>query len=99
MKATNYVTGLWKFSDKVPVDQLVEVAEKWAKEDQDYIQLYVRKASKNQYAIGFMYKLPQEESGPGQHDEYFNKTSDALKRSFGNDLVGWDLASPTWIIK
>ena len=98
-KVSNYVAGLWKFSDKISTEQLEEIAQKWAAEDQNYLQLYIRKCSKNQYGIGFTHKLPNEVPTEGQHDEYFHKTSDYLKRQFGNDLVGWDLASPVWIIK
>ncbi|HZZ99446.1 MAG TPA: hypothetical protein VFK07_01920 [Candidatus Paceibacterota bacterium] len=76
---------------------MIEVAKKWA-EDPKYLQLYIRKCSKDQHGIGFMY----EYSHPpvqGQHAEYMDPVSDALKRQFGNNLVGWDVGSPTWVIK
>lgn len=95
----NYAMGMWKFNDKISIKELTEVAKRWATEDPDYLQLYVRKCSKDQYGVGFTYKLKEEKSGSGQHDEYFRQTSDFLKRKFGNDLVGWDLGSPVWIIK
>jgi len=94
----NYITGLWKFSDRISVEQLVEVAKKWA-EDPKYLQLYIRKCSKDQYGIGFMYDYSHQESSQGQNAEYMNPITDSLKRQFGNDLVGWDISSPTWIIK
>jgi len=97
--AINYITGLWKFSSKVPVEQLEEVAKKWAAEDPKYLQLYVRKCSKDQYGIGFMYDYTHQESSEGQNKEYMDPLMDSLKRQFGNDLVGWDVSSPTWIIK
>lgn len=95
----NYVMGLWKFSDRISTEQLEEVAKKWAAEDPNYLRLYVRKCSKDQFGIGFTYKLPYEESEEGQMKEYMDPVSDKLKRQFGNDLVGWDIASPVWIIK
>lgn len=95
----NYITGLWKFSDKVSVEQLQEVAKKWAAEDPKYLQLYIRKCSKNQYGIGFMYDYSNQEQTEGQNAEYMDPVMDSLKRQFGNDLVGWDIAAPTWIIK
>ncbi len=95
----NYIMGLWKFSDKVPPEQLVEVAKKWAAEDPNYLQLYVRKTSKDQYGIGFTYQLSNKDSAKGQNEEYMDPVSDSLKRQFGNSLVGWDIASPVWIIK
>ncbi len=87
--------GLWKFHERVGVDKLTEVANEWAK-DEKYVNLYVRKTSKDQFGIGFAY------AGDGSkeaHDEYFDKTSDQLKRKFGNDLVGWDIASTAFLIK
>ncbi|HEU5114938.1 MAG TPA: hypothetical protein VFT82_04205 [Candidatus Paceibacterota bacterium] len=95
MERKNIVSGIWKFRDRVSVEELGEVAKKWA-EDKNYLQLYVRRASNDQYGIGFMYQLPK---GTEKHDVYFDVTTDALKRKFGNDLIGWDLASPTWIVK
>ena len=86
--SVNYITGMWKFSDKVPQEQLVEVAKKWA-EDPKYLQLYVRKCSKDQYAIGFMYDFTHEEPSEGQNKKYMDPVMDSLKREFGNDLVGW----------
>ena len=92
--------GLWKFSDKVSTEQLEEVANKWAIEDPNYLQLYVRRTSKDQYGIGFTYKIStQEEPSERQNAKYMEPVSDSLKRQFGNDLVGWDVASPVWIIK
>lgn len=94
----NYVMGLWKFSDKISIEELIDVAKQWTTEDQNYLQLYVRKCSKNQYGIGFTYKL----EGKSERDsmkKYTDPVSDFLKRRFGNDLVGWDIANPAWIIK
>lgn len=88
--------GLWKFKDTVPMQELGAVAEQWAVEDPHYLQLYIRKASKDQNGIGFTYELPEENES---HDEYFDRTSDFLRRKFGNDLVGWDIASDVWVIK
>jgi len=95
----NYITCMCKFSDKVPQEQLVEVAKQWA-EDPKYLQLYVRKCSKDQqYTIGFMYDFSHEEPNEGQNKRFMDPVMNILKRQFGNDLVGWDVASPTWIIK
>ncbi len=99
MQEKNYVMGLWKFSDKISKEELGKVAEKWAAEDPNYLQLYLRKVSKNQMGIGFTYKLDDTKDGKKAHEEYFDKTSDFLKRSFGNDSAGWDMGSPVWIVK
>ena len=91
--------GLWKFSSKIPQEELVKIAEKWAAEDSDYLQLYIRKVSKDQNGIGFTYQLPEDADVERAHREYFDGTSDYLKRNFGNDLAGWDMASSVTVIK
>lgn len=90
--------GIWKFSDKIPVEDLVKLAQKWAEEDKNYLQLYVRAVSKDQHGIGFTYDAKGQDLKT-YYDEYFYKFTDSLKRQFGNDLVGWDIASAPYIIK
>lgn len=94
-KTKSLVLGLWKFHERVSNKDLLEVANEWAKDDK-YLQVYIRKVSKDQYGIGFAYEAGGTKEG---HDEYFDKTSDYLKRKFGNDLVGWDLATTDQLIK
>ena len=94
----NYIMGLWKFSDRVSMEDLINVAKK-AAEDPKYLSIYIRKCSKDQYGIGFTYDNSDKEPAEGQNAEYMNPVMDSLKRQFGNDLVGWDIASPAWIIK
>ncbi len=94
----NYTMGLWKFSDRISVEQLEEVAKKWA-ENSKYLQVYIRQCSKDQYGIGFTYDNSDKTPGEGQNKEYMDPVMDALKRQFGNDLVGWDISSPVWLIK
>lgn len=90
------ITGLWKFADgKVSMDEMMEVVKEWANEE-NYIELYIRKTSTDQHGIGFAYKYDGTRQG---YNEYFDKASDQLKRKFGNGLVGWDIASDTITIK
>lgn len=89
------IMGLWKFHERVGHKDLVEVTDKWA-EDENYELLYIRKVSKDQNGIGFAYK---SDGSKEAHDKYFHDTSDYLKRNFGNDLVGWDIASTATLIK
>lgn len=95
MTEKELIMGLWKFDDRVGMDELIEVAKEWAKND-SYTHLYIRKASKDQLGIGFAYV---SDGSKKAQDEYFDKTSDALKRKFGNGLVGWDIASRAELIK
>lgn len=99
MQEQNWIMGLWKFSDKISTKDLGEVAQKWAAEDSNYLQLYIRKVSKDQMGIGFTYTLPNLKDSQEEYEDYKNKYSDSLKRMFGNDLVGWDFGSKVWVIK
>lgn len=99
MEEKKWIMGLWKFSQKIPTKDLGEIAQKWAAEDQNYLQLYIRQVSKDQMGIGFTYQLPVGEDTKLGHDRYFDATTDFLKRTFGNDLVGWDISSTAWVVK
>lgn len=101
-KYSDKIIGIWKFSGKISPETLAETAEKWATDDSRYEHLYVRKVSKDQHGIGFEYRA-YEGSDSKDHEqtynEYFEKTSDKLKREFGNDLAGWDLSSSSIVVK
>lgn len=94
-KGTELIMGLWKFIDHVGEKDLIEVANEWA-EDQNYKLLYIRKTSKDQLGIGFAYV---SDGSKEAYNDYFDRTSDGLKRKFGNDLVGWDISSRATVIK
>lgn len=94
-KGKSLILGLWKFDQKVSKADLEEVANEWAK-DPKYLQVYIRKVSKDQEGIGFAYA---GEGTQEAHREYFDATSDVLKRKFGNGLVGWDIATTNLLIK
>lgn len=94
-KEENLIMGLWKFHERVEHKDLIEVSDEWAKED-NYKLLYIRSVSKDQNGIGFAYKADGSKKA---YNEYFDKTSDYLKRKFGNDLVGWDISSSATTIK
>ncbi len=100
------VSGMWKFSDSIPIERLVAVARGWSMgaDGDQYTDIHVRKCSKDQHGIGFKYKLNLAGAGvPGYweraHKNFFHKMTDQLKRMFGNDFVGWDVSSSTWVIK
>ena len=99
MQERNWIMGLWKFSDKITIERLGEVAQQWADDDPHYLQLYIRRASKDQRAIGFTYEIFDGTDPRDAQDAYFEKTSDFLKRQFGNDLAGWDIAATIHLVK
>ncbi len=97
-------SGMWKFSDHVPLYRLKAMARAWSigANSERYIDVHIRKCSTNQYGIGFKYILPEPTSGGGWQREYkkfFHKITDQLKREYGNDFVGWDVSSSTCIVK
>ncbi len=95
---SNIITGIWKFKEEIPATELEAVAKEWAS-DPKYLQLYVRKVSKDQYGIGFMYDDRDTEDNKSTYDAFFDKSTDMLKKRFGNDFCGWDVSSSTNLIK
>ena len=96
------VSGIWKFADHVLPETLVMVAREFlATDGERYTSIHVRKCSKNQYGISFMYNLGDEatQSAGENYSQFFNRMTDQLKRLFGNGLVGWDVADQVWIVK
>lgn len=96
-KIQNHI-GIWKFTNKVTKEELEELATEWAK-DENYLSLYIRKCSQDQYGIGFEYKNPLGGDTPDTLHDYREQTSDALRRKFGNGLIGWDISSNYYKIK
>jgi hypothetical protein len=88
--------GIWKFSENITKNELLEVANEWAKDDR-VEQLYIRGVSKDQFGIGFAYKY---DGSREQYKEYYDKITDSMYRRFGNDFVGWDIyKEPSILIK
>ena len=93
------VAGLFKFQSRyVNKEGLIEYAKVMlARAPEDFLHLYVRGASeKDQLAIGFTYLLPL---GQTKHDEFFENETHAMRRMFGNGLIGWDVTTPATVIK
>ena len=98
MQKQKVYIGLWKFHERVPEKDLLDTALELS-QDKNYLNLYIRKVSKDQNAIGFTYDAKDREDNKQAFDDYQYETSEKLKRKFGNDLVGWDLSSSAIIIK
>ncbi len=91
MQQTPLIMGLWKFRSKVTYAGLEELASQWAT-NPDYLQLYTRGGAKDQIVLGFIYRAEPGADEIAAYEEYFETTSDTLKRQFGNDLIGWDVS-------
>src|SRR3989338_5133296 len=89
------IMGLWKFHERVGNKDLLEVTREWSGNDK-YVQLYIRKVSKDQFGIGFTYISDGTKEAS---ERYFLEASDQLKRKFGNDFAGWDISTTDQLIK
>lgn len=96
-KRTDLITGIFKFKDSVPGDQMDAFAEELAKDDK-YIHVYIRKVSKDQYGVGVAYKSADEVTEE-VFDKYLEDMKDVIYRKFGAGLVGWDFSSSTRAFK
>ena len=79
------------------MSEIEKLAQEWAKED-NYEEIRIRKTSSNQNGIGIVYNNPRGNDKKAM-DDYMEEMSDVLRRRFGNDLAGWDMASSYTIIK
>lgn len=98
-KQDGVVSGNLFFSPAVTPDVLVQMAEEWlADSDGDRFQsLYIRPDGKDRrHCIVFQYRF---DPGPKGYKSFYHKVTDMLKRRFGNDFIGWSIASPTWILR
>lgn len=96
MQEINNTIGIWKFAmAKVSLNELQTFAEELAK-DENYLSVYVRQASQEQWGIGFEYKDGGHIKAP---EGYGEKMKDILYRKFGSALVGWDISAKYYKIK
>lgn len=95
--------GIWKFRVPFPASQtpvtpevLLELAQEWRNEfPNQYRNICIRGCGKDQIGIDIMLDL-----GPDVTlREYIYRTSDKLRRQFGNDFVGWDLSDSVWVVE
>jgi len=89
------ICGMWKFRNALPPGVLINIAKQWEEENNRYLDLHVRKCSKNQIGIGFKYELRKDQT----YEEFVEMITDFLKRNHGNNFVGWDISRMTWVIK
>lgn len=87
------VSGMWKFRDTVSEVELTLLAGSWKEAEPDkYLDLHIRKCSKDQIGIGFQYVCGYNDQ---EHRKFFERMTDELKRRFGNNFAGWDISQTT----
>jgi hypothetical protein len=93
----NIITGLWKFKDSIDIREIEQFANELA-QDEHFIHVYIRKASKDQEGLGITYKADNEFE---QEDfqKFMEDMKDKIYKKFGSGLVGWDFSSSTATIK
>lgn len=91
------ITGIWKFKETVSEDELASLAEELAK-DEKYVQVYIRKVSKDQSGIGVTYNFGKSVKEK-DFDEFMEQSKDMLYKRFGIGLVGWDFSNTTKVFK
>lgn len=81
-KRRDVVSGIWKFQN-AKLDEILKLAGelKDGPDGENYLNLHVRSGPKGEFRIGFMYKFEENEK---DHDPFFYKMTDRLKRRFGN---------------
>lgn len=98
MQEVNNYIGIWKFNNKVSLQEIEELAKEWAK-DEKYLSLHIRQCSQNQNGLSFEYHDTTGNETDGAFTEFIDRVSDSLRRKFGNGLAGWDTSRMYYKVK
>lgn len=91
IKRSNLIAGTLRFSHLLKSEELLALVLAWKEaEGEHFAQLHLRPGSKGEHIIGFEYILKTDDT----QEDFFYRTTDQLKRYYGNGLIGWDI-SPT----
>ena len=84
--------GILKFRKVAPLVDLRQAGE-WLRDTFNARNVYIRKVSNDQVGLGFTirHQMPDSEK---EMDGMLEKVTDHMKRKFGNDFLGWDIATP-----
>ena len=96
------VGGLFKIRG-YSVHQVLEVASQWSQHGTDgkrFVRLSVRQCTgktdrDSMVAIDFLYQLEGKDP-EHEHQAFFLRYTDLLRRSFGNGLAVWDMSTPVY---
>ena len=98
--------GKFMFQGNVPLGELMRVAQQWCASPHDgprFQQLVVRMDSRGRPCIEFIYEYAREDAEEQMrktlYAKFVDRFTDQLRRSFGNDLVGWDISQSVMLVK
>ena len=105
VEITGIAIGLWRFRSSVDPQELCAVAKEWVtdKNGETYMSgIDIRRSSRDEWVMQFGVDLSSESETNSEKQQKFEKfiykTSDQLRRRFGNDLLGWDITSSAFYI-
>ena len=97
----NHISGIWKFSDRVSIADLITFAQELIAEGKEkYLHVEVRKCSKDQNGICFLC-IPvwnAFESSERLSNRLFEERKDKMYRRFGTGFVGWDVSPEVYVV-
>jgi len=105
-KMNDVVGGQFKIRGETAQAVLAEI-EKWAQSNNGHRFRYLAvrdctgtdaRIEDYMVAIDFLYALPAEKDFEREHQDFYHKYTDLLRRSFGNGLVRWDISTPVTVI-
>ncbi len=97
-RRSDLAAGVWKFSDSISPQELLELGNRLLTQYPDRIlRLQVRGCGDGQYGLDGVFKLKRE--GEKSFKKFLHQARARLKEEFGNDLVGWDISSPVYVLK
>lgn len=96
-KRIDVVSGVWKFNLSVGEEKLIKFCNESLSQNPRYTSILIRQTGRNNLGIFFTYhsNMRPEVVEKLVIDEQVPK----IRAVFGNDFTGWDVCSPTIIIK
>jgi uncharacterized RmlC-like cupin family protein len=102
---TGIAIGLWRFRSSLDPQELCAVAKEWlaGKNGETHMSgIDIRRSSRDEWVMQFAVDLSNGSETTQEKEQKFEKfiykTSDQLRRRFGNDLLGWDITSSAFYI-
>jgi hypothetical protein len=91
-KSSGVVSGLFRFRTGTQPEEIEKYFEN-VLDDPGIISLHIRKVSKTQYGVQFVYDINKHEDGlVSSYKDFRKKAVDALYKHFGKKLQSWDFA-------
>src|SRR4029077_10404076 len=87
------------FHSSLGVMEVARIGHQLMASDPRYREAYIRKAGPEHLGLFFVYQPPSKRNVRSEVRKYLARTSADLARAYGDDLIGWDVSGPIWVLR